>query len=474
MMSFRNLSIRRKLILAQVATSAVPLLIAVALALGYEVANQRVRAVRDLSAQAEMIAVSTRATLDFDDPKRATETLATLAGRPEILAACLYTAQGKVFASYVRSTEGAFRFPELREAGHLFHGDYLDLFRPIGEGSDTAGHVYLRTDMRTLYAGLARFVAIVVGTLIVLVGVSFWLSRLAQRFISRPILELAESAQLIRATRNYSVRVPKRGDDEIGQLTEAFNEMLVGIEERDAALQRRTNELEAANKDMEAFSYSVSHDLRTPLRGMDGFSQALLEDYASQLDSTGQDYLRRIRDAAQRMGHLIDDMLNLSRVTRSEMTFDSVDLGALARKVIAELQPQQAGRVVEWKVRNPLRARGDARLLGLVLENLLANALKFTGKREQARIEFGEVVGEAERAFFVRDNGAGFDMAHAGRLFGAFQRLHSAQEFPGTGIGLATVQRIIRRHGGRVWAEGQPENGATFYFTLSAISGDPS
>lgn len=474
MSPFRNLAITRKLTLAVVATSVVPLLLAVALALGYEAASLRVRAVRDLSAQAEMIAVSTRATIEFDDAKRATETLATLAARPEILAASLYTTQGKVFASYVRSTDGTFRFPELREAGHLFEGDHLDLYRPIGEGSDTAGHVYLRTDMRTLYAGLSRFVSIVVGTLIALIGVSFGLSRAAQRFISRPILELAESAQLIRSTRNYSVRVPKRGDDEIGQLTEAFNEMLVGIEERDAALQRRTTELEAANKDMEAFSYSVSHDLRTPLRGMDGFSQALLEDYASKLDPTGQDYLRRIRGAAQRMGQLIDDMLNLSRVTRSEMTFDSVDLGALARKSIEDLQPQQAGRAVEWNVAKSLPGRGDARLLGLVLENLLSNALKFTGKREQARIELGEVAQGAERVFFVRDNGAGFDMAHAGRLFGAFQRLHTAQEFPGTGIGLATVQRIIRRHGGRVWAEGQPENGATFYFTLSTISGAPS
>lgn len=234
----------------------------------------------------------------------------------------------------------------------------------------------------------------------------------------------------------------------------------------------RTAELQAANKDMEAFSYSVSHDLRAPLRGMNGFSEALLEDYAGQLDARGQDYLGRIGRAAQNMGKLIDDLLALSRVTRSEMTFDAVDLGALARKVIAELQPLQAGRAVEWEIGDPLRGRGDARLLGLVLVNLLANALKFTGEREHARIEFGERAEGAERVFFVRDNGAGFDMAHAGRLFGAFQRLHSVQEFPGTGIGLATVQRIIRRHGGRVWAEGQPGKGATFFFTLS--TGAPS
>jgi PAS domain S-box-containing protein len=234
----------------------------------------------------------------------------------------------------------------------------------------------------------------------------------------------------------------------------------------DAELHAHAAQLEAANKELESFAYSVSHDLRAPLRGMDGFSQALLEDYEGQLDATGQDYLRRVRAGAQHMGQLIDDLLSLSLVTRSEMTLDPVNLTALARKVIAELQPQQAGRAVQWEVSDPLNARGDPRLLQLALVNLLANALKFTGKCEQARIEFGQQVQGTEPVFFVRDNGAGFDMAYADRLFGAFQRLHTRLEFPGTGIGLATVQRIIHRHGGRVWAEAQPGKGATFYFTL--------
>ena len=240
------------------------------------------------------------------------------------------------------------------------------------------------------------------------------------------------------------------------------------IAQLNAELHAHATRLEGANKELESFAYSVSHDLRAPLRGMDGFSQALLEDYAGQVDATGQDYLRRIRGGAQRMGQLIDDLLELSRVTRSEMVWDPVDLTALAHKVIAELQPQQAGRAVEWDVSDPLTARGDLRLLQLVLENLLANALKFTGKSEHPRIEFGQVAHEAEPVFFVRDNGAGFDMAYANRLFGAFQRLHSPLEFPGTGIGLATVQRIIHRHGGRVWAEAKPGKGATFSFTLEA------
>ena len=238
------------------------------------------------------------------------------------------------------------------------------------------------------------------------------------------------------------------------------------IVQLNAELRVHAAQLEAANKELESFAYSVAHDLRAPVRGMDGFSQALLEDYAGQLDATGQDYLHRIRAASQRMGQLIDDLLNLARVTRTEMTLDRVDLTALARRVIAELQPQQAGRAVEWKVGDPLVARGDPRLLQLVLENLLGNALKFTGKCERARIEFGQQAHGPEQPFVVRDNGAGFDMAFANRLFGAFQRLHTPLEFPGTGIGLATVQRIIHRHGGRVWAEAQPGKGATFHFTL--------
>jgi len=237
------------------------------------------------------------------------------------------------------------------------------------------------------------------------------------------------------------------------------------LEERVA---ERTAALAAVNKELEAFAYSVSHDLRAPLRGMDGFSQALLEDYASQLDATGQDYLRRVRAGSQRMGYLIDDLLKLSRLTRTEMQWERVDLSALAHEIAADLRRTQPERQVEFVIADGVVASGDARLLRVVLENLLGNAWKFTSKQALARIEFGHAEGEGESVYFVRDNGAGFDMAYAGRLFGAFQRLHSTTEFEGTGIGLATVQRIIHRHGGRAWAEGAVDQGATFYFALAA------
>jgi PAS domain S-box-containing protein len=229
---------------------------------------------------------------------------------------------------------------------------------------------------------------------------------------------------------------------------------------------QRSLELEAANKELETFSYSVSHDLRAPLRGIDGFSQALQEDYQQQLDSTGKDYLQRICTATKRMGELIDDLLNLARVARAEIYRERIDLSKLADEVAREFQSQEPGRSVALNIAAGLEAEGDSRLLRVALQNLIGNAWKFTSKREKAQIEFGAQGVNGGKAYFVRDNGAGFEQSYASRLFGAFQRLHAASEFPGTGIGLATVQRIIRRHGGTVWAEGTVNQGATVYFTL--------
>jgi PAS domain S-box-containing protein len=237
------------------------------------------------------------------------------------------------------------------------------------------------------------------------------------------------------------------------------------VAEAKAAL---TEELQYKNKELEAFSYSVSHDLRAPLRHIDGFSLALLKDYADRLDDAGKNHLRHVRESAQRMGALIDGLLALARITRGEFRRQHVDLSSLAREVAAQLQRQNSEppRPVELVIQDGLAAEGDSRLLRAVLENLLGNAWKFTRKRHGARIEFGCSIQDGQRAFFVRDNGAGFDMAYGKKLFGAFQRLHAASEYEGHGIGLATVQRIVDRHGGRIWAEGEVGVGATFYFTI--------
>ena len=232
-------------------------------------------------------------------------------------------------------------------------------------------------------------------------------------------------------------------------------------------LRRRAVQLENANRELEAFSYSVSHDLRAPLRSIAGFSQVLMEDYAETLDEEGVDYLTRINDASQRMAQLIDDLLNLSRLSRGEVKRAPVDLSASAHAIVDELAATHPDRRVEVTIEPGLTAEADPHLVRTVLVNLLGNAWKYTGRKEDARIEFGSAEdAEGARAFFVRDNGAGFDMAYADKLFGAFQRLHGMKDFPGTGVGLATVQRIVHKHGGKVWGEGMVERGATFYFTL--------
>ncbi|HKK08220.1 MAG TPA: ATP-binding protein [Gemmatimonadota bacterium] len=317
---------------------------------------------------------------------------------------------------------------------------------------------------RMLYIGLA---IVVVGAL---------LGWLLSRRVTGPLAEVAHAAGAL-AAGDYGRRVDSRRRDELGELAAAFNAMArqvadahdrleAEVRERTLELERQTADLEATNEELEAFSYSVSHDLRAPLRAINGFSQALLEDYEDELDEEGRGYLGRVSAAADRMGELIDDLLSLSRVARTELRDESVDLGAMARDVLGELRASHPARTVEVAVDADAGARGDPELLRIALENLLENAWKFTGRRQNARIEFGVGQDGGERIFFVRDNGTGFDMAYADRLFSPFQRLHRAEEFHGTGIGLATVQRVIRRHGGSVWAESEPGRGATFCFTL--------
>jgi signal transduction histidine kinase len=243
----------------------------------------------------------------------------------------------------------------------------------------------------------------------------------------------------------------------------ALSKLNAELEER---VHNRTAELEAANKELEAFCYAVSHDLRAPLRSIDGFSLALLDDEGDRLSDGGKDYLQRVRAATVRMGTLIDDLLDLSRITRSEMHREPVDLSQLAGSIASELSVSQPNRDVDFVIAPGLQANGDSRLIRIAMQNLLGNSWKFTSKRDHARIEFGRTQANGSSSFFVADNGAGFDPTYSARLFGAFQRLHSPADFPGTGVGLATVQRIVHRHGGDIWATGAVNQGAQFFFTF--------
>ena len=266
-------------------------------------------------------------------------------------------------------------------------------------------------------------------------------------------VELAKKNELLRR----QTELLQAGEQEARELAEARAELV--------------RDLEHKNRELESFSYAVSHDLRAPLRRIESFSRAVQDSQAERLDDDGRRYLDRVREASQQMSQLIDDVLYLARVTRAEMREQEVDLSGLVALLLDRMREADPGREAEVKVRPGVTVVADGQLLRIAVENLLENAWKFTAKTPMPRIEFGLTNVAGEPSYFVRDNGAGFDMAYADRLFGPFQRLHLASEFPGTGIGLATVQRIIHRHGGRVWAEGLPGQGATFHFTIGRVRG---
>lgn len=300
---------------------------------------------------------------------------------------------------------------------------------------------------------LILFLAAVLSVVYIAVSI------LTIRSIVKPLVKLQKSTEVI-GSGNLEHRVDIRSYDEINQLSGAFNQMT-------AKLKERTVHLEEAIRELESFAYSASHDLRTPLRSIDGLSLVILEDYSNKLDKTGKDYLTRVRTAAQKMSDVIDAMLSLSRLTRRELIRETVDMSAMAKTIARELQGTQPDRKAEFVITDNVTATGDAKMLKTVMENLLGNAWKFTGKHPAARIEFGITQAEGKTTYFVRDDGAGFDLAYVDKLFKPFERLYTEAEFPGMGIGLVTVQRIIHRHGGKVWAEGEVEKGATFYFTLT-------
>jgi PAS domain S-box-containing protein len=358
-------------------------------------------------------------------------------------------ASRQLYRSYV---SGGFAFRNLSTLfGHVMTSGQPvlsnDPARDPRSGGLPAGHPSLDAFMGLpLYRG---------GRLVGMVGVANRPAGYDQALVEHLQPFTATCAVLIEAYRNNQQR--QHAEDQLRRLN-------LELEDH---VSRRTADLQASIRELESFSYSVSHDLRSPLRGINGFSRLLLDDYGDRLDEQGKEYLRRICAATLRMSELIDGMIDLAQLTREPIHPAEVNLSRLARAVVKELQTAEPERKVAISIAPGIKARGDKRLLRVVLHNLLSNAWKFTARRSTARIAFGAGQADGVIAYFVRDDGAGFDMKYADKLFGAFQRLHGVKEFSGTGIGLATVQRIVQRHGGRVWAEGEIDKGATFYFTLS-------
>ena len=516
MRTFRDISIKRKLMVIIVLTSSIVLLLASVAFVINDFITFRRAMIEELSTLAEVIGTNSTAALTFDDGESAKDTLAALEAKPHITSACIYTKDGKVFAEYFSNrldwnclsskskgdkyhlSGSHWQLPKVVEEGYDLRAGHLVLFKPITLDDERIGAVYLEFDLQGLSSRLQWYVSICAIIMLASLLVAFLLSSKIQRPISEPILHLAQTTKIISEEKNYTIRVEKQSNDEVGILIDGFNEMLAQIQVRDEELEghrdsleeqvdMRTAELskanqeleqavvelkmakevaEAANEELKAFAYSIAHELRSPLRSMDGFSQALLEDYADKVDEDGVDYLQRVRAASQRMAQLVDDLLTLSRLTRREIRREKLDLSQLAQTIAAELQQQALVREVEFVIEKGVVATGDAYMLQVALENLLGNAWKYTSQHPHAKIDFGVTPHNGETAYFVRDDGVGFDMDYIDKLFGIFQRLHAMTEFEGTGTGLAIVERIIKRHGGRVWAEGAVEQGATFYFTL--------
>ena len=491
-------SVQRKLLRAVLLSTLAALLVAIAAMVAYDLALYHRSWIADLRTQAELLGRSSAPALAFDDARVAQENLNLLRYRQQVRAAAIYSANGRRFASY--AIDPAQSFPALPEPDAVrIDGDDLIVFSRIINDREILGTVYLRAEYE-LYDRLFAYLGIAALLLVVAMAVAFVLSRRLQRAVMQPLLAIANIAREVTEKRNYALRAEKLSEDEIGQLAESFNTMLAEIgratrdleaSNREAArevserrraeeevlrlnaeleqrVRERTAQLEYTNGELEAFCYSVSHDLRAPLRAIDGFSQALLEDFPADVPEDARRYLNRIRTSTLRMAQLIEDLLNLSRVSRGELLHQEVDVAEIARQVVQDLRHREPGRNVEVSIWDSMHAHGDSKLLRVALENLIGNSWKFSSKAEHPQIEIGLLRDGSKNTFFVRDNGAGFDMAYANKLFGAFQRLHSVNEFQGTGIGLATVQRIIHRHGGRAWADAKPGKGAVFFFTLES------
>jgi signal transduction histidine kinase len=477
-------SIRQKLVTAMMLTSTTVVILTGAALIIYDTISSRQSLTRRLTTQAEILAANSTAALAFENTDDARQLLSGLKSDPSAVMAALYDRRGQLFALYPADAPASMAPAAPGKVGSRFESQTLVIIEPVEEDGRMLGTLYLKSDLRALTVRRRVFALVVLLAAAGSVAVAFVLANWLQSGIAGPVRLLANAAEQVAQGRDYSVRAKVASDDELGLLSNAFNGMLGEIQQRDAALraseaslrqlnsdlerrvQARTAELQVSNRELEAFSYSVSHDLRAPLRHVDGFADLLTRHAGPSLDDKSRRYLATISDSAKSMGVLIDDLLSFSRMGRSEMQHAHVSLREMVAEVRQGMSSDLTGREIVWEIGDLPDVVGDAAMLRAALTNLLSNAVKYTRGRSPARISIGVREENDEIVLYVRDNGAGFDMAYQDKLFGVFQRLHSAEEFEGTGIGLANVRRIVQRHGGRVWAEGKVGEGAAFFIAL--------
>lgn len=455
--------------------------------LAYDFYTLRQGLIRSVTSEAGIVGENSVTALIFDDAQAAGTTLSALHSSPEIRWAEIVRLDGTVFARYARDgssiPEVGVKLAPPRKLGYWRTGHGMLFASRVEFDGKSVGIVYLMAETADLAHSAMLFGLISAGILLLCFLIALLATSAIRRMLTVPLSSLAETAEVVSKEKDYSVRAktPASGD-ELSALVQSFNGMLEQIQERDRELEQsrtaleervreRTAELTAANKELEAFTYSVAHDLKGPLQQISniGFllEQSQMEEPA---DSETRMLVTRLGESSKRMSALIDDLLNLSRATSTPLRRAPIDLSSMADSILDSLQAENDGRRVVVKVEKGARAIADEGLVHVVLENLLRNAWKYTSKTASAEIEFGYKEEPAGTVFYVHDNGAGFNPRYAERLFKPFQRLHSQKEFPGTGVGLATAYRIVVRHGGKIWAKGKEEGGADFFFTLPYVA----
>jgi len=461
------------------------LILAVLAFFSYDMLSFRQSLITNLRSEAQIIGANSVSALMFDDPSSAAATLQGLNRSPDVISAVLTKQDGSVFATYGPPDETDLTakhvLPPNENEHHWLNGRRLLLAHRIMFEGSPQGVVYISARLTEIGQRARHYLVIAGLILLFCMLAALLISAFSRRLIAQPIASLAETARSISREHDYSVRATESSDSvEMSVLTQAFNEMLQQIQQSEAALRQsrdeleqrveeRTAELSAANRELEAFSYTVAHDLRGPLDSIAGIGY-LLSNTSTPLDQNSREMLHRLQDSTKNMATLIDDLLNFARASTTPVRRDRADLSDMAQKIAADLQRSDPTRQVDFQIAALPPIEADAALVRIALDNLLRNAWKYTSHHARACIEFGAKLLDGRTVYFVRDDGAGFDASRVGEIFQPFHRLHSKAQFAGTGVGLATVQRILARHGGEIWAEGAVEKGATFYFTFPPAS----